>query len=474
MTVSIVVVIVSLSALFATMATAQAPAEGPKIDLPRAGQIKPRTANDIAASDWSIGGETLDRDYADYAKYRDYLGPLGAKHLRLQAGWAKCEKKPGIYDFAWLDAIVDDARAQGVQPWLQTSYGNTIYPGGGGTGLGEGIPRSPEALAAWDNWVRALVRHFRDRINTWEIWNEPDIRNTNTPEIYADLFVRTAEIIRAEQPKSTIYALALAHKTEFADVLLNRLKADGKLGLADAVTIHGYPTNPDDTGNIDRLRAVIDRYAPQIAIRQGETGAPSAIGSSGALSDHAWWSELTQAKWNLRRMLAHRGRDIPFNLFTLMELAYKADGGNRMNTKGLLQAGPGASVARAKPAYFAAQHVFAIFDHTLDRLTDYPAATAVEKLAVFGYARKGTAHQVAAIWLSGGRPADTNELTLIDISLPRGRFTDPVYVDLLSGGVYDIAKDRWAQSIDGCVFRQVPVYDAPILIAERAAVPIGK
>jgi len=30
-------------------------------------------------------------------------GPLGAKRIGFQAGWAKCEKRPGVYDWAWLD-----------------------------------------------------------------------------------------------------------------------------------------------------------------------------------------------------------------------------------------------------------------------------------------------------------------------------------------------------------------------------------
>ncbi len=55
------------------------------------------------ASSWSIGGETLDRDFAVYNNYKKYLGPLGAKAIRLQAGWAKCEKTQGVYDWAWLD-----------------------------------------------------------------------------------------------------------------------------------------------------------------------------------------------------------------------------------------------------------------------------------------------------------------------------------------------------------------------------------
>ena len=34
------------------------------------GKITPRSAKEIASSDWSIGCETLDRDLADYSKYK--------------------------------------------------------------------------------------------------------------------------------------------------------------------------------------------------------------------------------------------------------------------------------------------------------------------------------------------------------------------------------------------------------------------
>ena len=236
--------------------------KAPNIDLPPLGKLATRHSREITSSSWSIGGETLDRDFTVYENYKAHLGPLGAKGIRLQAGWAKCEKTPGIYDWEWLDAVVNDALAQGVQPWLETSYGNPIYPGGGGTGLGGGFPKSPEALTAWDNWVRALVRHFKDRVREWEIWNEPDLSTSNSPEEYTALFIRTATILRAEQPGGRIYALALAHKLPFAEAFLQRLRDAGKTDLMDAVTVHGYPHNPDNTSEADGVRALLAKYAP--------------------------------------------------------------------------------------------------------------------------------------------------------------------------------------------------------------------
>ena len=115
-----------------------------KVDLPRIGTLRPRSSTEIKASNWTIGCETLDRDFAKFDAYKEFLAPLGCKTLRLQGGWHKCEKVRGVYDFAWLDAPVDFARAHGIGVILETSYGNKLYPGGGGQDLSCGFPTSEE------------------------------------------------------------------------------------------------------------------------------------------------------------------------------------------------------------------------------------------------------------------------------------------------------------------------------------------
>ncbi|NLS98027.1 MAG: hypothetical protein GXX96_38315 [Planctomycetaceae bacterium] len=180
------------------------------------GGIVPRNASEIHESNWSVGAETMDRDYTVYKNWKQYLGPLGAKHARIQSGWEKTEKEKGIYNWAWLDEIVDDMVAQGVTPWVCICYGNSIYPEGGDTRL-NGWPRSEEALAAWDRYVAALVKRYRSRVSEWEIWNEPGVHLMNDAKTdprenatdYADFFIRTATIVRREQPTARILGLAL-------------------------------------------------------------------------------------------------------------------------------------------------------------------------------------------------------------------------------------------------------------------------
>ena len=91
-----------------------------------AGTLKPRRTADIAASPISIGFETLDRYHFDPKRTYPHLAELGAKWARVQTGWNRCEREKGVYDFGWLDAIVDDLLAIGVQPFFNLGFGNLL------------------------------------------------------------------------------------------------------------------------------------------------------------------------------------------------------------------------------------------------------------------------------------------------------------------------------------------------------------
>jgi len=427
-------------------------------------------AREIQDSPWSIGGETLDRDYAVYEHYRDFVGELGATRIRLQAGWQKCERERGTMDLGWLDAIVDDALARGVRPWLELSYGNTNYPGGGGTGLGGGIPTSAEALAAWDRWVTATVRHFRGRVREWEIWNEPDLkRGLNPPEVFAEFHARTATIIRREQTNAQIWALALAHDVTFAERFLRRLAETGRTNLLDAITVHGYPANPDDLGLVQQVRKLAARWAPHVAVLQGETGAPSTSNTFGALRG-AYWSEHRQAKWNLRRLLAHRHAEVPIiNLFTIADLRYPSG----WNTKGLLAMDDSLRPVRRKKAWHAAQHLFSTMDGRWSRVREFPwTASVATQLTVSAYRRADGGGDLVAIWISAAPPAEEDTVVQLDLELPNARFVEPVWLDFLTGEARAIPEGARSRCGAGWQFRGVPVYDAPVALADRTSLPL--
>lgn len=439
------------------------------VDFPYLGEVRPRAASEIRASNWSVGAETMDRGYTVYRNWKDYLGPLGVKKARVQAGWARTEQEPGRYDWAWLDEILFDMAAQGVEPWVNLSYGNPLYEGGGGTRLGAALLGSDEALRAWERWVRAMVQRYGEVVDEWEVWNEP-LHGKNPPEAYAHFLIRTAEVIRSVQPEAEVLAIAMAGvHPERAAAVLDVLEREGKLHLIDAVTYHPYARNPDESYDaVAELREVVAGYAPHLTIRQGENGAPSMRRRTKALS-HYDWSELSQAKWALRRLLGDLGRDIPSSYFSIVDMKYP----DEINRKGLLHAYADKTVAYAKPAYYAVQHLTAVFDDRLRRIPHYAFQAGTDRsLSVFGYEHEAAGEQVVTIWFDSAVPSDSNEKTPVDLTFEGGRFSDPLYVDLREGKVYHIPDDRWFRTGTTYTFRAIPLYDAPILIADRSTIPL--
>ena len=451
------------------------------VNLPLLGQVQPRSANEIVANNWSIGAETMDRDLVDFTSWKDHLGPLGAKQIRLQAGWAKCEREKGVYDFAWLDDVVDHAIAQGVEPWLQTSYGNPIYEGGGGIHLSAGFPTSQVALAAWDDWVRTMAERYQDKVKIWEVWNEPDNGEKNSAENYANFYVRTAEIIRTAIPDATLYALSLASMGEngqrYIDTLLRTLQEQDKLHLVDEVTLHGYTYNPSEVyPHYEKMQQIVANYSDRITLRQGELGCPSEEQSIYALRNYPW-TEMSQAKWALRKMMGDLGRDIPSSYFLIIDIVYTHNHEELMekpqrNTKGLIKSDLDRNFVALKQSYGAYQHATAIFDHRLKRISNYPyTADTDSSLSVFAY-QSNFDRQLVAVWIDSQTPTNSNAKSPVTFEFPAGNFDTPVLVDLRTGNVYELPKSSWKKNGTHYTFENIPVYDSPVLIADQSLIPL--
>ncbi len=137
----------------------------------------PDTRAGVRSEVLGLGFEKLDRDVFDPTKAYPFLPGTGVSWIRLQSGWQRTEREKGVYDFAWLDAIVDSLLALGLRPWMCLCYGNALYGSGAEKVFGAvGVPPvfTEEQRRAWSAYVTATVAHFRGRVDVWEVWNEPD------------------------------------------------------------------------------------------------------------------------------------------------------------------------------------------------------------------------------------------------------------------------------------------------------------
>jgi len=444
--------------------------------MKRIGTIKPRRVGEITGQNWSLGCETLDRDFANWDSYKDYLVPLGIRKIRLQGGWAKTERDPGKYDWRWLDGIIEDALGRGLEILLQTNYGNPIYPGGGSRHLSGGFPTSEEALAAWDKWVEAMATRYKGKVRDWEMWNEPNNNKEHTPELTADFNIRTAEIIKRIIPDARIAGGVLnSPNLSYAEGWLKRVTERKKESLFTWFIYHAYTRNPDEKHyeNVEKLKALFQQYAPNIKLWQGEAGTQSEYCLGGALCKYPW-TELTQAKWNTRRMLGDLGHDIESLVFTIADLDYYRWDDERpghMDRYGLIKTDRRYRVLKVKMAYYAVQNVVAVFDDTWQRVPDYPCEVRCEKpLALYGYKKKQAGEHLLVFWDKSNVPSDRNDIVPATFTIAKASFTEPVWVDIITGGVYEIPQGKIVREGEKLVFKDIPIYDAPAFITEKSAI----
>ena len=464
-----------------------------RVDLPRVGTIAPRTATEVGDSMWTIGCECLDRDFASFEEYRDFLPLLGIRKIRLQAGWAKCEKERGKYDFKWLDDIVDWAVAHGLDPMLETGYGNPLYRNGGSAELMGSTFPSGEALVAWDKWVEALVLHFKDRVRDYEMWNESNNVPANTPKLIAEHNVHTAKVIKRVYPEARIAGLVLGGDwARDIELCLKEMGDDAK--LFKWFMFHRYACNPESEIDVllDR-KALVKKYNPDGVLRQGESGATSEMVKWFSF-DGVPFTEITQAKTDLRRMLTDFACGIPSAVFTICDLHYRKDGKVSYNPKGLLRADDANRVIGVKRAYYAVQNCVSVFDSSVRQVVEPQFENKDSTVFWREYEKDGTT--VVAFWQYAEVQGDfkkTKEAPGHNLADGRTRYprasdscdtfptvfraksppmTEPVWVDLLTGRVHAIPPENVLSSASGTVYIDVPCYDSPALLTEKSVLSI--
>lgn len=472
--------------------------------LGRSWNLDLRPSRDIAASRINLGIECVDRGMWDVAAALPELGETGAKWARVQTGWSSCETTDGVFDFAWLDDLVDRVIAAGVRPWFNVTYGNPLHSGAPTKdAVGWAPVYAPTARAAWLRFIAALVRHFRDRVTHYEIWNEPDItvfwkHELPHPHRYAELVAITAAEIRRHQTDAFIIggSIAFGGNPRGFQYLEQALRA-GMGRHLDAVSYHTYRPRPEANRpeEMMALRAMLARHGLTVQIWQGEAGCPSDQAAISALSGLPW-TEAKQAKFVLRRMITDLGHGVDLTShFHLADFPnYLMDGpADRVTYFGLLRL----NGAARKPAFAAFQSLSNLFDEqtVLDR--ELHVLVDVEEAAPAGHARKDwlltqvipfarRGLPMVAFWYpselnpdtaNGAQPFAPGRVT-VSVSHPLGhRLSNPVLIDPITQRVYALTAERrgFRYALDvgtQFVFAGLPLTDHPLILTDLAALDV--
>lgn len=444
--------------------------------LPVIGQLKLEKSSLDRPSWWSVGCETMDRDYAHFEKYSQYVGLTGAGYARLQSGWAKTEQKKGKYDFAWLDAHVDGLLEQGLHPWMCLCYGNPLYSEHGLDLNAKLFPDGP-VMDAWLKYVKAVVKHYKGKITMYEVWNEPDNKRAlDSYELYANLFVRTAQAIREVDKDVKIALLAsCSPDREYIMQAVERIAAVDGMKYADYLTYHAYWAIPENTvPYVLELKEKLAACSPHTKLLQGETGCPAILEFGHALHSLEW-SEYSQAKWDLRSMLTHWGLGCPHSVFTMTDLNY----GWMVQSFGLIRTNLKGEPVYLRPKFHAVQHVTSLITADINPTSAVTVESSCgHRIHSVGLEKDGKPVG-CALWFSDRRPMSglERELCAVEIKGLDIKSDKAVYVDLLTGKVHkfqESSRPRGFFQSNTLYFDKLPMWDSPVVIMDRDYVPMSE
>ncbi|MCE5215617.1 hypothetical protein LLH03_01190 [bacterium] len=117
-----------------------------------------------------------------------------------------------------------------------------------------------ERLGLWSGYVRRLVSQYKDRIQYWEVWNEPDLmwqeQTRHSGAHYVAVLKAAWEAAKAADPNCKVLGLSHAGYMEW----LERVGQLGAKDYFDIATIHSYAAPSGYSAAVKQRRDMLARY----------------------------------------------------------------------------------------------------------------------------------------------------------------------------------------------------------------------
>ncbi|MBN1460408.1 MAG: right-handed parallel beta-helix repeat-containing protein [Armatimonadetes bacterium] len=257
---------------------------------------------------------------------------MGLKHVRFAIN---CMEVVGVHwgkpEFSIdpsHDQFITEMANNGVELTYCLSFWDTDYRMQGGTVPDQRF-HGGEGVERYLDYVRFIVRHFKDRVACYELWNEPNLKDSMQAidvDDYIELVRQAVPVIREEFPGAKIKVGSVAGGRDVAEpegpaYLLKILESD-IMPDVDVVTWHmriGY--SPDDWRGEVRDEASYYAY-PGLIEEIKETASAHGFEGEYEVDEVHWptarspeepythYSDLQSVKYLTRSIMMHRGLDM--------------------------------------------------------------------------------------------------------------------------------------------------------------------
>lgn len=281
------------------------------VELPKVVKI-----GDPVEPDWQFGvaahvnfSHGLYNSLAEMERALDLIAEAGIEAIRVDFSWEVIERQ-GDYRYSWkdFDLIVDEAEERDLKVvaildysprWASsapTSPTFWTYP-----------PKNPEKFG---EFAREAVARYGDRVDTWEIWNEPNMDlffKGSDPLEYFPLLREAYVAAKYEDPDVRVIIGGLANGPSVTnlpgtepDEFIATLYDAGAGLYSDGAALHPYTDPHLGLGTLlTRVRSVrtaMDEHGGEKHILWiGELGYPTGF---------QYWSEPLLANWLTRSFTA--------------------------------------------------------------------------------------------------------------------------------------------------------------------------
>ncbi len=230
--------------------TTEEPGDTETPETPEAATEEPATEtavpeNNASAVEFDFGVEVLLQGQ-ELESIIGHVDSLGVNWVKQEVSWALYEPVEGTFEFAELDAIVDELDAAGVNILLTV----TAAPTWARTSSQESGP--PDDYQKLANFVGELAQRYNGRVDAYEIWSEPNLRqNWNGRAIngteYVNMLTPAFAAIKAADSDAVVVTAGLAptgtndgiNATDDREYL-RQMYAAGVADVSDAIGAHPF------------------------------------------------------------------------------------------------------------------------------------------------------------------------------------------------------------------------------------------
>lgn len=463
--------------------------------LNKIGQIVAKSSKEIKYSRIGLGFEKLDRELHNPEMAYDKLAETGAKWIRIQSGWQRTEKEKGVYDFAWLDSVVDNLVKRGMWPWIDLCYGNALYTDEAAKyfgGVGAPPIHTNEEKQGWANYCTAVAKRYKGKVSYYEVWNEPDgewcWKEGPSGIDYAQFVIDTSKAVKAGDPDAKI--IGGSSWNPYTGFLSEALEA-GMGAHIDAITFHEYIFDEQRLPyRVRSLRGLVDMFNPDIKLIQGESGSQSRSDGRGALHK-ASWTERKQAKQLLRHIMMDLSTEVEFTSYfsavdmresvgcdaaiaaTLRDFGYFGVLGAEFG-----EDGRPTNTYKYKPSFYALRNITALFSDDVSVASGLPIIMAPRISERSGRMMEDDNHNITSCCFKRGdgkrayvywKPTalmTTDYESTVTLHLSTFK-TCPHLVDLMDGSIYEIPDSMIEpHELGGYFIVNLPIKDYPMALTD--------